>query len=267
MPELPDVENYRRYLVRHALKRRIASVRVNDAVVVRGFSRQALTTKPKGHAITKTERRGKQLFAKLGDDGWLAMHFGMTGRLEYVRDGSDEPKFDRVRFDLANGDRLAFVDGRKLGRIGWIEDPDVFIERHKLGPDALDPKLTRKRFDALLAERRGKLKSTLMDQKFIAGIGNVYADEILFQARLHPETAVQALDAKARGRLYSAMRKVLKTAIAKGAGSERLFERLPKTYLIPRRKAGADCPRCGGKVKQIQAAGRSTYFCPRCQQR
>src|SRR3990172_3279912 len=121
MPELPDVENYRRYLQKHALKQRITSVHVNDAVVVRGFSRAKLNA-VKGRTLVAAERHGKQLFAKLDKGGWIAMHFGMTGRLDYFRDEKDDPKFDRVRFDFAGGAHLAFVDGRKLGRIGWIED-------------------------------------------------------------------------------------------------------------------------------------------------
>ncbi|MEJ2375499.1 MAG: zinc finger domain-containing protein, partial [Pseudolabrys sp.] len=101
----------------------------------------------------------------------------------------------------------------------------------------------------------------------IAGIGNVYSDEILFQARLHPQTQVEDLDDTQVGNLYRVMRRVLQTAIKKGAGSEQLFERAPASYLLRHRESGAKCPRCGGKVKTMKAGGRTAYYCPKCQKR
>jgi formamidopyrimidine-DNA glycosylase len=118
-----------------------------------------------------------------------------------------------------------------------------------------------------LSKRRGEIKAALMDQSLLAGIGNVYSDEILFQARLHPKTPAEKLDNKQIDAMYRVMRRVLKTAISKGAGSAELFRRAPRTYLLRHRENGAPCPRCGGKVKATKAAGRTAYYCPKCQSR
>jgi formamidopyrimidine-DNA glycosylase len=268
MPELPDVENYRRYLEKHALRQKIAHVAVHDTRSLRHMSRQKLSQALAHHAFTATRRHGKHLFARLDNDGgWLAMHFGMTGRLAYFDEADNEPENDRVRLDFENGRHLGYVDARLLGRIELADDIDAFITRRDLGPDALSDDLDAKTFDRLLADRKGSLKAALMDQSLIAGIGNLYADEILFQTKLHPLADVQDLSAADRRRIYKAMRKILKIAIKSGAGSNDLYKRLPKSYLIPRREAGAKCPRCRGTVKHIAAAGRSTYFCPDCQKR
>ena len=264
MPELPDVENYRRYLQKHALRQKIAHVRVHDKRSLRNASPRKLARALDHHAFTATRRHGKHLFARLDKDGgWLTMHFGMTGRLAYFDADETEPKSDRVRFDFANGRHLGYVDARLLGRIELIDDVGDFVEEHGLGPDALS--VDAKGFAALLGERRGGLKAALMDQSLVSGIGNLYADEILFQTRHHPLARVQDLSAADRRRIHRAMRDILRCAIKSGAGSEGLYKRLPKSYLIPRRKAGAACPRCRGKVKKITAAGRSTYYCPACQ--
>ena len=265
MPELPDVENYRRYLVRHALKQRIARVHVGDRRALRVPAAE-LQRRLKGHSLKRTRRHGKHLLVDV-DGGWLTMHFGMTGHLDYFDNLSEEPASDRVRFDFANGKHLGFVDARLLGRVGFTDDADEFLAERQLGPDALSKELDAKAFAARLEGRRGGLKAALMDQSVVAGIGNLYADEILFQAKLHPLTPVQQLSAADRKRIHKIMRDVLETGIKSGAGTEGLYKRLPKSYLIPRRKAGAECPRCASKVKMITAVGRTTYFCPKCQRR
>jgi formamidopyrimidine-DNA glycosylase len=116
-----------------------------------------------------------------------------------------------------------------------------------------------------MADGRGAIKAALMNQSRLAGIGNVFSDEILFQARLHPMTPVGKLDDKDIARLYRTMRRVLKVAIDKGAGAEDLPERLPKSFLLRQRQAGAKCPRCGGEIRTMKANGRTAYYCPRCQ--
>lgn len=262
MPELPDVENYRRYLARHALKQRIAGIYVGDKRALR-TPVSSLRRSLKGHAFKRTRRHGKHLLVEV-DGGWLTMHFGMTGYLAYFGDDK-EPAHVRVRFDFTNGCHLGFVDARLLGRVGFTRRVDEFIAKRKLGPDALS--ISAKEFDARLRDRRGGLKAALMDQSVVAGIGNLYADEILFQAKLHPLSAVPRLSHAERRRIHRIMGDVLRTAIKSVAGSEGLFKRLPKRYLIADRRTDATCPRCAGKIRAITAAGRSTYFCPRCQPR
>lgn len=267
MPELPDVESFKRYLDATSLHKKIESVRVTNAKVLRGVSGTMLKKTLPGHSFEETRRHGKHLFAALDDGRWLRLHFGMTGRLAYFKDLDDDPAHDRVRFDFVNGYHLAFDDQRLFGQVGLIEDPDAFIAAQGLGPDAMDESFDRSAFIERMQNRKGGIKSALMDQSFLAGIGNLYADEILFQAKLHPNASVQNLDPKALGNLYTTMRRVLRVAVDRGAGSEELVDKLPRSYLLPNREAGRDCPRCGGSIKAIKAAGRTTYLCPRCQRK
>ncbi|HEX7080634.1 MAG TPA: DNA-formamidopyrimidine glycosylase family protein [Gammaproteobacteria bacterium] len=263
MPELPDVENYGRYLERHGLNKRIDDVTVASAKILKGVSAAELRRLLKGHRLKRTRRHGKRLFAATDDGRWLAFHFGMTGRFDHFRDGEEDPKYDRVRFDFAGGEHLAYVNPRLLGRIELAGDADEFIRGKALGPDALA--VDEKTFRERLARKRGAIKSVLMDQSVVAGIGNVYSDEILFHAKLHPRTPVDDLDDRALKRLYREMRRVLATAVRKGAGAEDFEQRAPKGWLLRRRKKGESCGACGGKVATLKMHGRTAYFCPTCQ--
>ena len=265
MLELPDVENYKRYLSATALHKRIQNVEIGSTKVLRGISSRALKSALRGRSMEGTRRHGKHLFAALEDGKWLAFHFGMTGRLAYFKSLDEDPEHDRLRLDFDNGYHLAFVNQRLFGRVGLIADPDAFIRSENLGPDATDASLDQVAFKQLMRERKGRIKSALTDQTLLAGIGNIYSDEILFQARLHPDTSVQSLSDKELGSLYRTTRRVLKVAIERGAGSEELVDRLPSTYLLPRRQVGQTCPRCGGAIKTLKVAGRTAFYCPRCQ--
>lgn len=265
MPELPDVELFKRHLDAHALGQTIERVTVKDARILAEVSARQLAARLKGSQFATSRRHGKHLLVRLSKGGWLALHFGMTGRLQYFHDMAEEPDYDRVRFDFTNGRHLAYVNLRLLGRVGLTEDADAFIEAEALGPDALDPAFDLAAFQAVLGRHRGKVKSVLMDQGLIAGIGNIYSDEILFQARLHPGARTDGLSASAQKRLFRAIKRVLETAIARGAGSEQFLDKLPRGYLLPQRDKGGRCPRCGTEIKQVKVSGRTGYFCPNCQ--
>lgn len=267
MPELPDVENYKRYLDATSLHKKIEDVHVGATKILSGTSGRQLKKSLCGHALERTRRHGKHLFVALDDGMWLRLHFGMTGRVVYFASLEDDPEHDRLRLDFENGYHLAFDDQRLFGQVGLIRDLDAFIASKQLGPDAMDSTLDRDAFLRLMANRRGGIKSALMDQSLLAGIGNLYADEILFQASLHPTERVEDLSDEALRTLHEAMRRVLKVAIDRGAGSEELLDRLPRTCLLPRRKAGRACPRCKGEIEKTEAAGRTTYYCPRCQRK
>ena len=266
MPELPDVENYGRYLKRHALKKRITGVQVGDRRALDHITAGRLQKQLIGARFTATRRHGKHLLVRVSTGGWLTMHFGMTGSLAFFKKDKDEPSHDRVRFDFGAAGHLGYIDPRLFGRVGFVDDAEAFIRAHGLGPDALDPKLTPARFTEALAGGGG-LKATLMDQSRIAGIGNVFADEILFQTRLHPLAETKRLSPAQIKALLLAIRKVLKTAIAAGAGAEGYWERLPRTYLLRQREKRGVCPRGHGPLSIMKAAGRTTYFCGRCQTR
>lgn len=266
MPELPDVENYTRYFKRHALNKAIRGVAVGDTRALDHISPRELQRHLVGGKFTATRRHGKHLLARVSKGGWLTMHFGMTGSLAAFKDAKDEPSHDRVRFDFGRAGYLGYIDPRLFGRVGYVDDAEAFIKAHRLGIDALDPKLTLKHFKEGLAGGGG-LKATLMDQSRLAGIGNVFADEILFQTRLHPLTATSQLTPSQLKALFAWTRKIFKTAIAAGAGAEGYWQRLPRTYLLRQRDKGGVCPRGHGPLSLMKAAGRTTYFCGRCQKR
>jgi formamidopyrimidine-DNA glycosylase len=265
MPELPDVENFKRYLDANALNQKIGGVRVLNARILRDVTERTLRKALTGHRLTSTRRHGKHLLVRIDKASWLTLHFGMSGRLIYFEHPEDDPRHDRFRLDFENGHHLAYDCRRMLGGIGLAEDADAFIAAHNLGPDALDPRLTEEAFIEALAGKRGQIKSVLMNQELLAGIGNFYSDEILFQARLHPKADLGDLDDKQRGKLYRTMREVLGTAVEAGAGSEEFADRLPRGYLLPHRRKGGTCPRCHGAIRTMKAAGRTAYYCPHCQ--
>jgi formamidopyrimidine-DNA glycosylase len=265
MPELPDVELYKRYLDEHALGQTIDRVVVSDARILGELAAEAFAARLTGNHFEDSRRHGKHLLVRLRRDGWLTLHFGMTGGLVCFRDEADDPPYDRVRFDFEGGRHLAYVNRRMLGRVGLADDAETFIQAEELGPDALDQAFDLDAFERAIAGRRRDVKSVLMDQSVIAGIGNIYADEILFQARVHPKTPVTALDHRQRAELFAQIKAVLRTAIQCGAGAEQFLERLPEDYLLPQRDKSGKCPRCGAPIAALKAGGRTSYYCPRCQ--
>jgi len=152
-----------------------------------------------------------------------------------------------------------------IGHVGLVEDVADFIADEKLGPDALDRQFDFRAFKTSVLGIKRDVKSVLMDQKIIAGIGNIYSDEILFQARINPAERMDNLAPNQLKRLFLEMREVLKTAIVRGAGSEQYVERMPKGSLLPERNKGGRCPRCRSLLKVFKIGGRTAYCCPRCQ--
>ncbi len=230
--------------------------------MLQGVSERRLNSSLSGKRMSQTRRHGKHLLVKVGADQWLAVHFGMTGYLEYFRNSDGQPDHAHVVFDLSNGYHLAYVAPRKLGNIQLIRDPDKFIEQEDLGPDALDG-LDAEGFVDALQGRRGTTKSALMNQRLIAGVGNVYSDEILYRARLHPATEVGSLTAKDLVKLWRRVRSVLKKAIEKQARPDKL----PNSWLIHRREDGASCGICEGKIIKTKFSGRGAYLCDTHQER
>lgn len=257
MPELPEVETYTRYFARHALGQRIARVNVVDERILGEIRKETFVRKLKGREFASVRRHGKHLFADAGAV-WLHLHFGMTGDLAYYREG-DPPRFAKVIFDFAGGAHLAFEDMRLFGLVDLVDDPDAFVLEKKLGPDPLA--LTPKQFARLLERRRGAIKSLLMSQEIIAGLGNLYVDEVLYQTSMHPRRAVDAIDAGEVKALYTSMRRILREAIKRHAREAEL----PASALYHHRETGARCPRCGGTIQRAVVFGRTTYFCAKHQ--
>jgi formamidopyrimidine-DNA glycosylase len=261
MPELPEVETFKRYLDSTSLHQRITDVQVRDAYVLKRVSARELTRRLKGRRFENSHRHGKHLFVRAADELWLRLHFGMTGFLEYLNRDEVAPKTARVIFHLTNNFRLVFDDQRKFGEIELIKDLDEFLHERGLGPDALEINLSQ--FKTIVGKHRGAVKAILLNQQLIAGIGNLYADEILFRARVHPAVEAASLSDKDLRRLFRETRYVLEKAIALKTD----FNRLPKSWLLPHREKGGRCPRCGRALKSAMIGGRTSWFCAHCQRR
>jgi formamidopyrimidine-DNA glycosylase len=259
MPELPEVETFKRYLDSTSLNQQITNVDVRDAYILKCVSARELARRLKGRRLENSYRHGKHLFVRAGDELWLRLHFGMTGSLKYLKYDELAPRTVRVIFRFADNCHLAFDDQRKFGEIELIKDIGEFLQTRRLGPDAL--KISLSQFKAIVGNHRAAAKAILLNQQLIAGIGNLYADEILFRARMHPATEAARLSDKDLSRLFRATRYVLEKAIALKTD----FNRLPKSWLLTDREKRGRCPRCGRKLKSAKVAGRTAWFCVHCQ--
>jgi len=255
VPELPEVELYCRYFASHALRQRVAAVHVLDERIL-GVRTAVLKREVVGHEFAQVRRHGKHLFADAGSS-WLHLHFGMSGDLFYYRHDADQPRFARVVFEFENGARLAYDDMRLFGVVDVTPDPDTFIDEHQLGPDPISAAFPLPVFRKIVEGRRGAVKALLMTQEIVAGMGNLYVDETLYRASIHPRRAVDTLSPAEVKTIYTGLRGVLKEAIAfKSRGGS-----YPGRWLTQHREEGDRCPRCGGTIKRTVVFGRTTYFC------
>ncbi len=260
MPELPDVETFRRHLAATALNHRIESTHVFDDRVLESITSQTLARRLKDEKLTTTRRHGKHLFARIGGGDWLTMHFGMTGHLAYYRHDDPRPDHARIVWELEGGHRLAYVCQRMLGRVGFADSVDAFVEDKGLGPDAkgIDYGTFRKRFQG-----RGTVKSALMNQQKLAGIGNIYGDEILFHAGIHPGKKASALSERQMESLHRQLLRIIEKAIDAKADPEDM----PRSWLLPNREEGTHCPKDDGQITTTRISGRTAYYCPTHQKR
>jgi formamidopyrimidine-DNA glycosylase len=252
MPELPDVEGFKRYFNRYAAGRRIEGVDVLDRAMLRSGSVRGL----RGRDVGRARRHGKWMLADAGR-ATILMHFGMTGLLHWSRDG-ERHRHDRFVLVLGGGE-LSYRNMRRFGGVHVARgDAEVQAIVGDLGPDALD--LSRPRFHELLDSRRGSLKSALMDQTLIAGLGNLLVDETAWRARVPPGMPLARLPKRRRDRLYDCMQEVLSDSIPRG--------RIPpeEGWLTGARdERPGNCPRCRATLRRATIAGRTTCWCPRCQ--
>ena len=257
MPELPDVEGFRRVLARHAKGRPIESVEVLDPTMLRNSSPQVLGRALRGARFREPWRHGKWVIAPAGQVAVL-MHFGMTGLLDWGRRGSERHVHDRIVF-VCRGGELRYRNMRKFGGV-WLarNEGEAHAATGPLGPDAQH--LDRDEFEECLGRRRGGLKAALMDQRLFAGIGNLLADEIAWRAGEHPRARVERLSGPRRERLYEAMRDVVRESIPRGR-----VPHGPKWLTAVRDGREPECPRCGASLRKATVAGRTACWCPACQ--
>jgi formamidopyrimidine-DNA glycosylase len=249
MPELPEVEAAAVALRAAAVGQTITRVERLHPSHRRQLS-AAAARRLVGATITGVERRGKHQLIRLSTGATVVVHFRMTGDWEIGRVDEPTPRFARLTLDLADGTRVALVDRRALSTISTVL-PDV-------GPDPTDPSFTAEQFHALLVKRRTPIKVALLDQRLVAGVGNIYAAEALWGAKINPRRPAASLTRAETGRLLRELRKVLSVAgrYSYGEGAER--------FAVYDRE-GQPCRRCGTTIERFTQAGRSTYWCPYCQ--
>ena len=265
MPELPEVETIKRELERAVPGKKIRRVLVNDARVIREPAPEKFKQGLEGKTISAVLRRAKVLILELSGGGALVMHLKMTGQLIYPGAGNTS----KVSFEFSDGTLLDFNDTRVFAELRLLGDWKELKFLKELGPEPFD--VTREQFSAILSRKATKIKPLLMDQAVISGIGNLYAAEMLFAARIDPRRPANSLSGAEKERLFKAMREVLSAAIEhKGSSVDRYVQLSGKPGgYVPYHKVygreGKPCAGCGGTVKRIALAGRGTYFCPSCQ--
>lgn len=277
MPELPEVETITR-LLRQGTSEKPSSligcqIMSVDVLWERTLAEPGLnefTKRITGQNIQSISRRGKFIVISLASDT-LLIHLRMSGdmRLESSADGAGIPlpiqKHDRLVLNFANGQRLAFNDTRKFGRAWLVRDPQKILE--KLGPEPLDPQLTHEVFHNMLSSRGRQLKPLLMDQHFLAGLGNIYTDEALHLARIHPLRQSNQLDLQEAKRLLSAIRSVLREGIRRNGASIDWVYRGGEfqNHFRVYGRTGKNCPECGTAIQRLVVGQRGTHICPECQ--
>ncbi len=269
MPELPEVETTINDLKPDVLGKTIKEVAIPDEHAIANPSPAQFKKQLTGRKIEALSRRGKHLIFKLDDGRYLIVHLRMSGSLLLLHPGEDAGKYVRVTFKLSDGNIVNFRDLRRFGRLWLVDNPDSIVG--KLGPEPLEDSFTPAVLKEILKGRKTPIKSTLLNQELIAGVGNMYADEALYHARIHPLQPAGSLTKAEIDRLFEAIQLVLRKGIrAKGASTE--------TYLRPggvkgeahlqfrvAHQKGKACPVCGGPIERIVVGQRGTFFCPRCQ--
>jgi formamidopyrimidine-DNA glycosylase len=289
MPELPEVETIVRDLRKEVLHRTFIDIWTNANNIIKKDTLESLKKKLIGKEIVGIRRRAKNILIDLSDDYILLIHQKIAGHLLFGKwkfekgiwiSEKEGPllcdpinNYIHVVFTLDNKKQLALSDARKFAKVElWkkeeLEKSEDYLE---IGPEPLEEDFIFSEFKKLFEKKKGKIKQVLMDQNFIAGIGNIYASEILFKAKIHPEEEIKNLEDEDLKRIYAATRDILEKAIVLRGDSFSDFRTLygekggaqgmNKVY----QKDGQPCLRCGGTIKRITQGGRGTFFCPQCQ--
>ena len=269
MPELPEVETVKNQLSPHIIGRTITKVTLHWERMVKGQDAAEFVRLVAGQKIMDMTRQGKYMIVHLSDGSKLIIHLKMTGSLILGKNDAEPPKYTRAIIHLDDGQNVFFRDPRKFGVLKLLKDLREIDA--KLGPEPLEEDFTLKLFTEGLLKRTAPIKALLLDQKFLAGVGNMYADEALFLARIDPRRAANSLKKAEIKRLFDAIHDVLNAGIKFGGASV-------VTYFHPDGSVGTahqhfnvahnqkkECPVCGGPIERVVVRGRGSYYCPRCQ--
>jgi len=285
MPELPEVETIRSDLSAQIVGKKITGLIINSPKTI---NRSPATFKKDviGKKIISISRLGKLLIIELSTDTFILIHLKMTGQLIFRQKNKIIPgghsqsgmdidnlpnKHTRLIFNFSDHSQLFFNDLRRFGFVKLADQKSKDKEKSKYGLDVFSPEFGLPFFKTLIKNKKTKLKSFLLNQKFISGIGNIYADEICFASRVRPDRPLNSLSPSEVKKIFSTTKKIIKQAVAKrgttfnnyrdGEGQTGNFSHYLKVY----KKNGQSCPRCGSTIKRIKISSRSTHFCPSCQ--
>ena len=275
MPELPEVEHVVRALRPVLVGRRILAAELNLKRIAPGMSRPQFNQQLKNAVVTAVGRRGKYILFELESGALLTTHLRMTGKFVAIPTDNNLPPYAHVVFYLDNEKRLVFCDMRQFGRMRLIKNAGRLPrELLTLAPEPLSEDFTEDYFLKTLSRSRRTLKTLLLDQTRVLGLGNIYAVEALFLAGIHPLKQAHTLSKPRARKLYQAIRQVLQEAIDSGStlkidlsdGHASYFGSVERFWRVYERE-GEPCVNCGTPIRRIAHAGRSTYFCPKCQRR
>ena len=273
MPELPEVETIKRELLEKVKGKRVSGVRVEKEKSVKLVSPGEFEKILVGKVFSDIQRRGKYLIIYLDSESTLIVHLRVTGRLLFSKDGQKIPKYTKIIFTFDDGSQLFFSDMRGFGTAYLVAGTDFGLipGLAQIGPEPLESNFSPEVLANLLRKKRGKIKPILMDQSFIAGVGNIYAQETLFRAGIHPERDVSTLSKEEIKAIYESLTTILRQAIAhRGTstdtyvdlnGKKGSFEAQLQVY----GKEDQTCMKCGNPIRKKKIAGRGTCFCPKCQ--
>ncbi|ATW23780.1 DNA-formamidopyrimidine glycosylase [Candidatus Formimonas warabiya] len=273
MPELPEVETVKRTLAEHILGLTVTGITLNQEIVIKTPGIQEFREKITGQSFRNIDRRGKYLIFALSQGSKMVVHLRMTGQLVYCEQDHPLKKHTHVIFSLDNGRELRFVDQRRFGRIWLVPEKEIdqISGLCSLGPEPLGEEFTLENLKENLAGKKSRIKLFLLDQSMIAGIGNIYADEILYRCGIHPERTAGSLCHEEMTRLFEEIRSTLGEAVehrgttfsdyVDGRGDKGAHQHFLNVY----QQVGKKCPRCGTAVERVKVGSRSAYHCPGCQ--
>ena len=274
MPELPEVETVRLGLDPHLTGRHIERVTPGDFPgVMNGLDIELASRLLSGRPFTGTRRRGKYLLFDLDESETIIIHLRMTGVLTLVKRNDPPERFQRLSIELDNGTDLRFSDQRKFGRVTLASADEIDALMKKLGPEPLSPEFTAEVLRGLVAKRTAPIKSVLLDQHTIAGLGNIYVDEALFHAQIHPARIASTLSLAEINLLTEQIKQVLQVGLDHRGTSFSSFRDVygekgsnqDQLVVYGRGASGFPCARCGAPLQRIIISGRGTSFCPECQ--
>jgi formamidopyrimidine-DNA glycosylase len=275
MPELPEVETIVRGLRSRLTGRRVARVCIAHPGIVKGRA-AALSAGLECATVREVRRFGKHILLRVGRRGqagshWLIVHLGMTGQLVVEPTRRAVRRHTHAWLELEGGESLRYIDPRRFGRLRVTPGEDLPEELSRLGPEPLE--IGEEDFVRRVRSRAARMKSLLLDQRFLRGVGNIYADETLFRAGIHPATPGRRISPKRARNLWRAMRRVLQEAIALGGSSVSNYVDAagqPGGFQFRHRvygRAGQPCVNCGARLRRAIIAGRGTAWCPKCQRK